>query len=169
MQPSPTISSALPVQALKQEVAAARGQETLMPAGVTAIAVLVLAVTAAWAVRSWGASGNRGAGRVASGLRWAACAVAVATALQLWGSTQSDSPGWAPIALGVPVASTALPLLFSGSRWAAVVLTWLGALGSTAWALLLGLGFGLALLPPALLLLAAAVAQHATEPEQLLS
>ena len=90
-------------------------------------------------------------------LRWLALAVALGTAVLLFGYTWSDSGSFAVWALGLPVLLCAAPILAAPGRFA-VVVTWLVAGLLLAWSLVLALGIRLFLLPAALVELAAAAA-----------
>jgi hypothetical protein len=95
---------------------------------------------------------------VPSLLCWVALALAVVTAVLLFGVTWADSGGFAVWALGLPVLLCVVPIVVARWRFS-VAVTWLVAGVLLAWSLVLGLGIGLFLLPAALVECAAAAAQ----------
>jgi hypothetical protein len=101
---------------------------------------------------------SRSGDRVSSVLLRLALAVSVVVALAFIGPGVADSGGFAVLLLGVPVAASAVAVLAERFRYGAVV-TWVMAVVQVVWALLLGLGVGLALLPAALVETAAATRQ----------
>lgn len=93
-------------------------------------------------------------------LQWAGLAAAVVAAIALGPDAVQDSGWFAIVLIGVPVVLAALPPLWDltvGRGGAAV--GWLAAVVAVGWALLLALGIGLAFLPAAFLMLAAAAAR----------
>lgn len=95
-------------------------------------------------------------------LRWAALAAALVAAVVLAAAVASDAGWFAIVLVGVPVALAALPVgweRLTGRDVAAV--NWGAAVLALGWAVLLALGVGLALIPAALLQLAAAAAATA--------
>jgi hypothetical protein len=98
------------------------------------------------------------AGRLPAALSVLALALAVGTGVLLFPATWADSGTFALWALGGPVL-VAVPPVLPLPAGASVVVTWLAALLQLGWALLLGLGIGLYLLPAAVVELAAAVAR----------
>ncbi len=96
-------------------------------------------------------------------LPWLALAAAVMAAIVLGPATVRDSGWFATVLLGVPVVLAALPPVWDLTVGrAGNIVAWLAAVLALGWAVLLALGFGLALLPAALLMLAAAVARTNT-------
>ena len=91
-------------------------------------------------------------------LRWLALAIAVVTAVLLFGHTWADSGNFAVWALGLPVLLCGASILAAPGPFAGVV-TWLVGGILLAWSLVLGLGIGLYLLPAALVEVAAAASQ----------
>ncbi len=108
------------------------------------------------------ARGTGPGGDVARWLRWAALAVALAVSVALTPAVTRDAGGFAIIALGLPVLLAAAPLVAQRSPRGAAAVTWACGLLLLAWALLLGLGIGLYLLPAAVLLLLAAASSPRT-------
>jgi hypothetical protein len=92
-------------------------------------------------------------------LRWVALVLAAAAATVLFLPTWADSGWFAIWGLGLPVLVCLAPVLAGSTRFARVV-TWTAAGLLLAWALLLGLGVGLFLLPAALAEAAAALSQQ---------
>jgi hypothetical protein len=96
-------------------------------------------------------------------LQWGALAAAVVAAVALGPAAVRDSGWFAIVLLGVPVILAALPPLWDltvGRGGGAV--GWVVSVVAVGWALLLALGIGLAFLPAAFLMLAAAAARTAT-------
>lgn len=110
-----------------------------------------------------GRAGGPAARRWADWLQWAGLAAAAVAALTLAPAAAGDSGWFAAVLLGVPVLLAALPVGFdriTGRAWSG--LTWLAAILTMAWAVLLALGIGAAFLPAALLQLAAAATATAS-------
>ncbi|WP_299952219.1 hypothetical protein [uncultured Modestobacter sp.] len=112
---------------------------------VALIAVVVVAVAVAAGLALVPAA-RRSDGRTADVLRWAALGLAVLVAVVLAADVWADAGAFAVVALGLPVVVLLVPVLAAGSRWAGVV-TAAAATVVLAWALVLGLGIGLLLLP----------------------
>jgi len=125
--------------------------------GVMIVAGMVLVVAAAVVVRRGsGASGQRWP----QWLQWAALAAAVVAAVAL-GPAAADDAGWfATVLLGVPVVLAAIPPVWdlTAGRVGGLV-GWTAAVLAIGWALVLALGIGLAFLPAAFLMLAAAASR----------
>ena len=129
------------------------------------VAAVVLAAAALWAVPAVRGAAPAGTPRT---LRALALVLAVLTAALSASAPWADSGGFAVVALGLPVLASLAAVLGSSSRLAAP-LTWAAALVMLGWALLLGLGLGGVLLPPALVEALAAVTQHRRAPASALS
>jgi hypothetical protein len=121
---------------------------------VLVIAASLLVIVAALAAgRTAGPAGRRWSWW----LRWAALGAAMVAAAVLAPAAARDSGSFAAVLLGVPVVLAALPVaqhLVTGRPCTAI--DWSAAILAIGWAVLLALGIGLALVPAALLQLAAA-------------
>jgi hypothetical protein len=133
--------------------------------------LLVLVVAASLLVTMAGMAAGRTAGpaarRWSRWLRWAALGAAVVAAAVLASTVARDSGWFAAVLLGVPVVLAALPVgwdLITGRPQAAI--DWSAAILAMGWAVLLALGIGLALVPAALLQLAAAATASAARPDR---
>jgi hypothetical protein len=91
-------------------------------------------------------------------LRWVALATAVVTAALLVVPLTAGGGAFAIWGLGLPVLLCAVPVATASTRLSTAI-TWVVAVVLLVWALLLGLGFGLALLPAAVVELMAAAWQ----------
>jgi hypothetical protein len=91
-------------------------------------------------------------------LRWVALAIAIVTAALLVVPLTVGGGVFAIVGLGLPVLLCAIPVATAATRHAPAI-TWVVAVVLLAWALVLGLGFGLALLPAAVVELMAAAWQ----------
>ena len=114
-----------------------------------------------------GRIGGAAARRWADWLQWAGLAAAAVAALTLAPVAADDSGWFAAVLLGVPVLLAALPVgfdLITGRAWSG--LAWLAAILTMAWAVLLALGIGAALLPAGLLQLASAATATASGPNR---
>jgi hypothetical protein len=133
--------------------------------------LLVLVIGASLLVTAAGMAARRTAGpaarRWSRWLRWAALGAAVVAAAVLAPAAARDSGSFAAVLLGVPVVLAALPVgwdLVTGRLHAAI--DWPAAILAMGWAVLLALGIGLALVPAALLQLAAAATASAARPDR---
>lgn len=125
------------------------------------VAAALLVVAAAVAARR--APGPT-ARRWSRWLQWAAVVAAAVAAIALGPAAARDSGWFAAVLLGVPVVLAALPLAWDLTLGRATTLvSWLSAVLATVWALLLALGVGLAFLPAAFLMLAAAAGRTSAE------
>ena len=91
-------------------------------------------------------------------LRWVALAIAAVTAALLVLPLTAEGGAFAIVGLGLPVLLCAVPVATAATRYSTAI-TWVVAVVLLAWALVLGLGFGLALLPAAVVELMAAAWQ----------
>jgi hypothetical protein len=85
---------------------------------------------------------------MAVNLRWVALAVAVVTAAVLVIPLTAEGGAFAIVALGVPVVLCAVPVVTASTRHSTAII-WVVAAVLMAWALLMGVGLGWALLPGA--------------------
>ncbi len=126
------------------------------------LAVMVLAgvvLVVAAAVLARRVSGPSGP-RWSRWLQWAALAAAVVAAVVLGPAAAEDAGWFAAVLLGVPVVLAAIPPVWDLVAGAVGGLVgWTAAVLAIGWALVLALGIGLAFLPAAFLMLAAAASR----------
>jgi hypothetical protein len=91
-------------------------------------------------------------------LRWVALAIAAVTTALLVFPLAAEGGAFAVVGLGVPVLLCAIPVATAATRYSTAI-TWVVAAVLLAWAVVLGLGFGFALLPAAVVELMAAAWQ----------
>lgn len=101
----------------------------------------------------WSAPGTGG-----RALRWFAVAATVAIAVALLPGTLSDSGGATVYLLGVPLLAAAAVAVADVTGRAVGTVTAVAALAMLVWGLLLGLGYGVYFLLPALILAVAVLA-----------
>jgi hypothetical protein len=91
-------------------------------------------------------------------LRWVALGIAVVTAALLVLPLTADGGAFAIWGLGLPVLLCAVAVATAATRYSTPI-TWGVAVAQLVWAVVLGLGFGMALLPAAFVELMAAAWQ----------
>ena len=123
---------------------------------IVVVAVVLVAAGALWLIP---AVRRAAPARTPQALRVAALVLALLAAALSLPAAWSDAGGFALVALGLPVVVALASVLGSASRLS-VALTWVAALLMLVWALLLGLGLGLVLLPAAVVQALAAITQH---------